>query len=129
MIVDVADILFGVWTPPVLVSAAMTGLGVGYIAIATILRNPLFSSGLATPGQNATLATIVAMLGGGAFWVGQVVGSYVDGDPLWWRVLSRFGVWLVFAACFGLGAYLAARKDRETRAARARDRARRELGR
>jgi hypothetical protein len=129
VIADVIDILFGVWTPAVLVSAAMTGGGVGYIAVGAIIRNPLFSSGLASPSQNAALVTIVAMLGGGAFWIGQVIGSLADGDPLWPRVLSRFTVWLVFAGCLGIGAYFAARRDQARRTARARAKALLERGR
>lgn len=117
------DVLFGVWSTPVLVAAGIAGMTFGYLALGYAIRNPLFTSGLASPRQNALLAICLAVAGGGFFYLSQIAGSYLAGDPLWWRVASRFTVWVVFCLALGLGAYLAARHDRIRRAARARDRA------
>ena len=122
-----SDIFVGVWSIPVIFLATVAGASFGYSAIGYAIRNPLFSSGLATPAQNALLATFMAIAGGGAFWLSQIAGSYLAGDPLWWRVASRFTVWLVFCIALGIGAYAAARADRRRRAAGARQRAREEL--
>lgn len=123
-----SEVLFGVWSVPVLILACAAGGLFGYQAIGYAIRNPLFSSGLATPFQNALLAVFMAIAGGGFFWVSQIIGAWLDGDPLWWRVASRFTVWLVFCVAIGIGAYLAARRDRRQRAAAARSQAVRELG-
>lgn len=116
------DILFGVWSIPVLFAAALAGGLFGYLAIGYAIRNPLFSSGLASPRQNALLALFMAIAGGGAFYVSQIIGSYAAHDPLWWRVASRYSVWVVFCLALAVGAYVAARRDRTRRAAVARDR-------
>lgn len=122
------DLLIGVWTVPVLISAILTGVGIGYVAIGAVIRNPKFSSGLASPRENMGVVAIVSSLGGGAFWLGQVLAAFADGDPLYWRIASRFTVWLVFCLGLSFGAYLAARNDKARRTAVARDHARRNLG-
>lgn len=122
------DLLFGVWTLPALLSAIITGIGIGYVAIGAVIRNPTFSSGAATPAQNAAVTCVVSVIGGSAFWLGQVVASFADGDPLYWRIASRFTVWLVFCIGLTVGAFLAARADRIRRSQAARERIRRELG-
>jgi hypothetical protein len=121
------ELLFGVWSLPVLTLALLAGGLFGYQAIGYAIRNPLFSSGLASPIQNALLATFMAVAGGGCFWVSQIAGAGLAGDPFWWRVASRFTVWLVFCLALGAGAYLAARRDRARRAHAARAQAEREL--
>jgi hypothetical protein len=123
----VSDLVVGVWSLPVLAAAAIAGLLFGYQAIGYAIRNPLFSSGLASPRQNSLLALFMSTAGGGAFWLSQIVGAYYAGDPLWWRVASRFTVWLAFCLAIGLGAYLAARRDQQRRHRLATDRARREM--
>ena len=122
------DLLFGVWSLPVIAAAAAAGAVFGLGALGYAIRNPLFSSGLATPLQNATLATFLAIVGGGFFFLSQIGGAYAAGDPLWWRVASRFSVWIVFCLAVGFGVYLASRRDRERRHRVARERAERELG-
>ncbi|HET7030355.1 MAG TPA: hypothetical protein VFI34_07575 [Candidatus Limnocylindrales bacterium] len=126
---SVGELLVGVWSIPVLLLAALAGGLFGFAAIGYAIRNPLFSSGLATPAQNGLLAMFMAIAGGGAFWLSQILGAYLAGDPLWWRVASRFTVWLVFCLALGAGAYLAARSHRQQRARAARTRIRKELDR
>jgi hypothetical protein len=121
------DLLFGVWTAPALLSAILTGLGIGYVAIGAVIRNPTFSSGVATPWQNAAVTAVISLIGGSAFWVGQVFAAFADGDPLYWRIASRFTVWLIFCLGLSAGAFLAAHHDRVVRSAAARDRIRREI--
>lgn len=122
------DVLFGVWTSSALLSALLTGLGIGYVAIGAVIRNPHYSSGLATPRENLAVVALISMLGGGAFWLGQVLAAYADGDPLFWRIASRFTVWLIFCVGLSAGAYLAAQRDRARRAAAARAKALAEQG-
>jgi hypothetical protein len=124
----VIDLLFGVWTVPTLLSATLTGLGFGYVAIGAILRNPRFTSGLATPRQHALVVGGIAMLGGLAFWIGQILSAYADGDDLYWRVGSRFTIWLIFCIALSVGAYRADSRDRDRRAANARAAVRRRIG-
>lgn len=121
------DLLFGVWTAPALLSAIVTGLGIGYGAIGAVIRSPRFSSGVATPRENAVLVAVISGLGGTAFWLGQVLAAFADGDALYWRIASRFTVWLVFCLGLSAGAYAAAARDKARRTSVARDRARREL--
>ena len=123
------DLLFGVWTVPALLSASLTGVGIGYVAIGAVIRNPLFTSGLASPKQHAGIVAATSAIGGGFFWLGQVLAAFADGDALYWRVASRFTVWLIFCIGLSVGAYLADSRDRDRRAANARSRARRSLGR
>lgn len=122
------DLLIGVWSVPVLLAAAVAGAVFGFGAIGFAIRNPIFSSGLATPIQNGLLATLMAIVGGGFFWISQIAGAYGAGDPLWWRVASRFSVWVVFCLAIGVGVYLAARRDRAQRHRAARERIQREFG-
>jgi hypothetical protein len=94
----VIDFFAGVWTVASLGAAIVGGLAFGWVFVGFAIRNPLFSSGLATPLQNATLTTLIGAIGGGIFWLSQILAAFYDGDPLWWRIASRFTVWLVFCA-------------------------------
>lgn len=120
--------LTSVWTPlsagGALVSGVMFGLAFGLFAI-----NPTRSrSDLAGPLRIALIATLFAASAGLVFYAGQALAGYLVADPLWFRVMSRYGPWLVFSASIGVTTWVLIRHDRSDRHSRARKRALDRLG-
>lgn len=113
--------LVTVWTFPSVALAILTGVtfgaGVGWISV-----NPQYSAGIAGPVRIGFLAFLFGTFGGMTFYAGQALGSYLSDDPNWYRVLSRFGLWLVFSASIGVTTAFLVWRDRKRRRLRAHDR-------
>lgn len=123
----ILDFLFGVWTPAAVASAVVAGLGLGYTMVGWIILNPAYSSLGSTATRYGLLVAGASIIGGAFFWGGQVIGAYAGGDELWWRILSRFTIWLLYAVCLGIGAAWSFHRDHAQRVAKARERAKREF--
>lgn len=101
-----SELLFGVWGWPVAVASVLAGLAVGIEVLGPVLRHPSFSSRIASPASYATMVGVLAALTGLAFYAGQVAGAIADGDPLWWRVASRYTLWLLYSVALALGSWV-----------------------
>lgn len=98
--------LFAVWSPATLVGAIVAGALVGYLIVGRFASDPEYASLLASAREIGLLTAVLASLLGIVFYVVQAVSSYADGDPQWPRVISRFGLWLVYAGVLGIGTWL-----------------------
>lgn len=108
-----------VWTPYsalfAIVAGIVIGLGTGWFA-----TNPLYSTGIAAPRRLATLIAFFLICLGLAFFATQTLGTYLSGDPMYPRVMSRYGQWVVFSLAIGVTTWYLIRRDRNRRHARAR---------
>ena len=121
--------LTAVWTPLSALVALISGVLFG-LAFGVFATSPIHSrSDLAGPLRIALIATLFAMSAGLTFYAGQSLAGYVSHDPLWFRVMSRYGQWLLFSAAIGVTTWALIRRDRRCRRSRAHSRALSELGR
>lgn len=115
-----------VWTPLsatiALASGVLFGLVFGWFA-----SNPAHSLDIAGPLRVACMAALFVASAGLIFYAGQTLGSYLSNDPLWFRVMSRYGPWLLFSVAIGVTSGLLIRRDRSIRRHRAHNRAVHEL--
>lgn len=111
-----------VWTPISAAAAIATGVIYG-LAVGWIATNPLYSAGLAGAARVAFLALIFAASGGLLFFAGQALGSYLSADEFWYRVMSRYGQWVLFSMAIGLTVWILVQRDRSRRRRRAHDQA------
>ena len=119
--------LTAVWAPLsaliALVSGVAFGLGVGWVA-----NSPSRSrSDLAGPLRIALTASMFVASAGLMFYAGQTLAGYISDDPLWFRVMSRYGQWILFSLAIGATTWAHIRWDRSNRRHRAHDRALSEL--
>lgn len=126
-LVTLAD-LTAVWTPPsalvALVSGVVFGLGVGWIATSPSRSR----SDLAGPLRIGLTAALFVASAGLTFYAGQTLAGYLGHDPLWFRVMSRYGQWLLFSLAIGATTWLLIRRDRGARRRQAHSRALSEMG-
>lgn len=119
--------LTAVWTPLSACVALISGVLFG-LAFASIATSPTRSrSDLATPLRIALIAALFSASAGLTFYAGQSLAGYVVHDPLWFRVMSRYGQWVVFSLAIGATSWVLIRRDRRGRRNRAHDRALDEL--
>lgn len=118
----IAD-LTAVWTPlsalVAIASGVLFGLAFGLFAV-----NPTRSrSDLAGPLRIALTGALFVASAGLTFYAGQTLAGYLVHDPLWFRVMSRYGQWVLFSASIGAMSWVLIRHDRSGRRRRAHDRA------
>jgi uncharacterized membrane protein len=110
-----------VWTGPsalfAIASGVLFGVAVGWISI-----NPNYSAGVASAVRIGAIAFMFAASGGLTFYAGQALGSYLSDDPSWYRVLSRYGQWIVFSLAIGVTTWFLIHRDRGARRRRAHER-------
>ena len=96
--------LFVVWTPGSVVSATVGGLLIG--GLISRASNPRFDA-----VESAVLSFAFSALAGATFFAGQAVDTFAgkDGEVLGWRVVSRFGEWVLFSVAIAIGLALALR--------------------
>jgi hypothetical protein len=89
---------FAVWTAGSVLAAIVGGLLLGFVVVSRF-DNPRFTA-IESVG-------VVALLGGIAgfvFWAAQIADTlFADGPSLAWRVVSRFGLWVVFTLSLAVG--------------------------
>lgn len=117
-----------VWNAASLSFAALAGMLVGYLAIGRFASDPAYASGEATPREYGVLTAVLASAVGLVFFGFQILGTYLDGDPGWTRVVSRLFIWLLYCSAIGLGTWLRLARNRNMRHRQAQDAAKRELG-
>lgn len=118
--------LLVVWSPATLVVAVLAGLGVGYWMVGRVAADPTWASPNATALGLGFLVTVLAIGIGIVFYVGQATATAVEGGP-WDRVVSRFGLWIVYAIFLGVGTWRRVADHIAARKAVARLRAEQEL--
>lgn len=101
--------LFVVWTPAALLAAIVGGNLLGLLLVARF-DNPRFSA-----TESVGVIALVGTFAAAVFWSGQIVDTLVaDGPTLAWRVVSRFGLFLVFVGAMALGTGIGIRRARGT---------------
>lgn len=105
MMISVAD-LTEVWTPASILFAASCGVLLGLLAIGKYSSDPAYASGESTPLEYGLLVAVLCAAIGLVFFGFQIIGTYVAADPEWTRVVSRLGLWLLYAGAIGLGTYV-----------------------
>lgn len=112
-----------VWTPLSALIALGSGIAFG-TAVGWFAVNPTYSrSDLAGPLRIARDVALFAMSAGLTFYAGQALAGYLVHDPLWFRVMSRYGQWLLFSLAIGVTTWVLVRRDRSLRRRRAHQRA------
>ena len=110
--------LAAVWTLPSAEFAVLSGIRFG-LAVSWISTNPNYSAGLASALRVGVIAFFFAASGGLIFYAGQALGSYLSADPIWYRVLSRYGQWIVFSLSIAVTTWVLIRRDQRDRQRRA----------
>lgn len=121
--------LLVVWSPTTLIVAVLAGLGVGYWIVGRIASDPVWVAGTATPRGLGILTILLAVAIGLVFYAGQTAATWAENDDAWPRVVSRFGLWVVYSVFLGLGTWRRVADHLEARRTAARLRAKSELGR
>lgn len=117
-----------VWSPATAGAAIAGGLGLGYFVFGMIAEHPTYASS-ATARQIGSLVVMCGILAGTVFYAGQAVATDAEGDSLWPRVVSRYGIWCLYAVALAVGTYVRIRRGHSKRHAKAVAQAHQELGR
>lgn len=120
------DDLTAVWTPLSAFFAVVAGMVYG-VLVGLVVTNPTYGSGIAGPVRMGIIAAVFAASGGLMFFALQTLGSYYSHDPLYSRVMSRYGQWLLFSITIGIVTGLLVRRDRARRRRIAHERAMAEI--
>lgn len=122
------DQLTEVWNLASILFAICAGVGLGALAVGHYASDPAYASGEATSAEYGVLVGFLAIAIGLVFFGFQVLATYLDGDPHWTRVVSRFGVWVVYSVAIGLGTGMRLTWHTSRKHAEAHARAEQELG-
>lgn len=106
--------LTAVWTPTSAVLAVTAGVIYG-LFIGRLIVNPTYGANIAGPRRLALITGIAAASGGLTFFALQALGSYLSGDPFWFRVMSRYGQWILFSLAIAATTWALVRRDRSRR--------------
>lgn len=118
------ELLTEVWNEYTILFAICAGISLGYLVVGHYASDPAYASGEATSVEYGVLVATLAVAIGLVFFGFQVIATFIEGDPLWTRVVSRFGIWVVYSVAIGLGTGI--RLTRHTRRKRAETHARAE---
>jgi hypothetical protein len=108
-----------VWTPLSTIANFLGGLLFGLLGVGWAAVNPAYSARLALPREVALITFLMTASGGLVFYGIQTATSVIGEDPAWTRVVSRFGIWVLFAVAIGAGAWIRLRWDLWRRHAKA----------
>lgn len=119
--------LVEVWTPLSIVAAILSGLVVGYFLVGRFASDPAYASGIAGPVDYALITAVLSIAIGMIFYSLQILTSFIGGDTAWTRVVSRFGLWVLYALAIGFGTWLRLRRHIALKHVEAHERAVHEL--
>lgn len=97
-----------VWTIGAILIALIGGGLTGLVLGTTVPSNPAYR------GSRAQMVAGFSIIGfiGIVFYIGQTIEAWASGDPLWWRVVARGGIWILFSASLAVaGAYAQSRRE------------------
>jgi hypothetical protein len=95
---------FAVWTPGSVITALVGGLLMGFLLVSRF-DNPRFDA-----LESIGVILILGIFAGLTFWSGQIVDTYATSGPAFgWRVVSRFGLFVLFVLALGAGTGLGVR--------------------
>lgn len=120
--------LLTVWSPATIIGAVVAGFGVGYWMVGKVAADPTWTSPSVSARGIGLLVILLSLAAGLLFFVGQAAATYAEGDTNWPRVVSRSGIWCVYAVFLGIGTWRRVADHIAARKAAARIRAERELG-
>jgi len=100
---DLVIAISDTWTVATIVVAVAAGLGVGYLMLGKLASNPAYASQYLTSRSVGILVIVTALFSGGAFYIGQIVATAAEGDGGWARILSRYGLWIIYSIALGIG--------------------------
>lgn len=112
-----------VWTPLSVVLAALAGLVLGYFVIGRIASDPTYASGRAKPREYGVLTSGLTVAVGLVFYSVQIIAVYIYDDNELARVLGRFGLWVLYGVCIGVGVSVRLRRYYKTKRDEAHERA------
>lgn len=95
-----------VWRPLDIGFAVIEGLLFGYIVVGRFAADPTYASGLAEPREIAWITAWSTAAAGFLFFGGQILASFLGHDASWTRVVSRYGIWVVFSVAVGIGIFV-----------------------
>lgn len=107
-----------VWTPLTLGLNLIAGLVTGYVAVGAYAINPQYSTLVATPREIGTILFSITSAIGLVFYGLNIASSFLGGDPEWTRVVSRLGVWILYAGAISIGTSIRLRRFLNARKAR-----------
>lgn len=123
----IVDQVLSVWNPATVAFALVAGFLLGFLAVGRYAADPAYASGEASPSEYGVLVTVLAGATGLVFFSFQILGTYLDGDPLWPRVLGRLAIWFIYCAAIGAGTATRLTWHVDRKHAEARENATREL--
>lgn len=92
------EALTSVWSVPSILVAVFGGLATGALLLYYLHRRDPRHAG--TYGVLVAGALTLVM---GVFYLGQTAEAVLTGDPLWYRIVSRFGLAVMFSVAAGAG--------------------------
>ena len=95
-----------VWTPLSTWAAVVSGFLMGFLVIGYFASDPTYASTSTTPARVGVLTAVLVLALGMVFYGLQIFGSYLDGDTTWTRVVSRFGLWVLYGLAIGFGTWV-----------------------
>lgn len=119
--------LVEVWTPLSIAAAVLSGLVVGYFLVGRFASDPAYASGIAGPFDYAVITAVLSIAIGMIFYSLQILTSFIGGDTAWTRVVSRFGLWVLYAIAIGVGTWIRLRRHIRRKHVEAHERAIHEL--
>jgi hypothetical protein len=105
VIADLVHLITEVWMPSTVLAAAGTGFAIGVLVLGYLGSVPTYAAD-GTPGQVGRVVAFGGALAGLVFYVGQAAATYADDDPNVSRIVSRFGLWVLYSLGMGLGTYV-----------------------
>lgn len=112
-----------VWRPLDIGIAALEGLLFGLLLVGRFAANPAYASGVARPSEYGGIIALMTAASGAIFYGGQILATYAAGDQGWTRVVSRYGIWVVFSLAIGLGTWIRLRRHLAQKVVEVHDRA------
>lgn len=107
------DVLTTVWTPTAVGVAVGAGFALGFLFLGYLGGLPTYASE-ATPAEVFRVVVAGACLAGAVFYLGQSLVDPTAAD----RVVSRFGLWVVYSITMAFGTFLRLSIDDALRARR-----------
>lgn len=97
------DEITQVWSLIAVTFAILAGLGLGVLVIGRYASDPAYASGESSALEYGAITGVLAVAIGLVFYGFQIIGAIIDNDASWTRVVSRACLYVLYAACIGVG--------------------------
>lgn len=95
-----------IWSPGTVIAALVTGFLLGFLFLGYLAAAPTYASVRLTAAKTALFTVASTLLTGIVFWGGQTFAAWLEGDPGWPRVMTRYVLWVIWALAMGVGTWL-----------------------